>query len=45
MKLKDIEDNNLFTWWTLVDKRGNEITSYENKENNYVKNWVGNRKD
>lgn len=40
MKLKDIEDNNLFTWWTLVDKRGNEITSYENKENNYS-NYVG----
>lgn len=35
MKLKDIEDNNLFTWWTLVDKKGNKITSYENKENNY----------
>lgn len=35
MKLKDIEDNNLFTWWTLVDKKGNEITSYKNKENNY----------
>lgn len=35
MKLKDIEDNNLFTWWTLVDKKGNKVTSYENKENNY----------
>lgn len=35
MKLKDIEDNDLFTWWTLVDKKGNKITSYENKENNY----------
>lgn len=35
MKLKDIEDNNLFTWWILVDKKGNEITSYKNKENNY----------
>lgn len=35
MKLKDIEDNNLFTWWTLVDKKGNKITSYKNKENNY----------
>lgn len=35
MKLKDIEDNNLFTWWTLVDKKANKITSYENKENNY----------
>ena len=35
MKLKDIEDDNLFTWWTLVDKKGNKITSYENKENNY----------
>lgn len=40
MKLKDIEDNNLFTWWTLVDKKGNKITSYENKENNYS-NYVG----
>lgn len=35
MKLKYIEDDNLFTWWTLVDKKGNKITSYENKENNY----------
>lgn len=35
MKLKDIEDNDLFTWWTLVDKKGNKITSYENKENNH----------
>lgn len=35
MKLKDIEDDDLFTWWTLVDKKGNKITSYENKENNY----------
>lgn len=35
MKLKDIEDNNTFTWWTLVDKKGNEITSYENKDNEY----------
>lgn len=35
MKLKDIEDNNLFTWWTLVDKKANKITSYKNKENNY----------
>ena len=40
MKLKDIEDNNLFTWWTLVDKKENKITSYENKENNYS-NYVG----
>ena len=40
MKLKDIEDNNLFTWWTLVDKKGNKITSYENKENNHS-NYVG----
>ena len=32
MKLKDIEDNGLFTWWTLVDKNGNKITSYENKK-------------
>lgn len=40
MKLKDIEDNNLFTWWTLVDKKGNKITSYGNKENNYS-NYVG----
>lgn len=35
MKLKDIEDDDLFTWWTLVDKKRNKITSYENKENNY----------
>lgn len=35
MKLKDIKDDNLFTWWTLVDKKENKITSYENKENNY----------
>lgn len=35
MKLKDIEDNGLFTWWTLVDKNGNEITAYKNKENNF----------
>lgn len=40
MKLKDIEDNNLFTWWNLVDKKGNVIASYENKENNYS-NYVG----
>lgn len=35
MKLKDIEDNNLFTWWTLVDKKGNKITSYMNKKYNF----------
>ena len=35
MKLKDIEDNGLFTWWTLVDKNGNKITSYENKKNKF----------
>ena len=35
MKLKDIEDNDLFTWWTLVDKNGNKITSYENKKNEF----------
>lgn len=35
MKLKDIEDNNLFNWWTLVDKKGNAIAHYENKENNF----------
>ena len=35
MKLKDIEDNGLFTWWTLVDKNGNKITSYENKKNEF----------
>ena len=35
MKLKDIEDNNLFSWWTLVDKKGNAIAHYKNKENNY----------
>ena len=35
MKLKDIEDNNLFTWWTLVDKKGNKITSYMDKEYNF----------
>ena len=35
MKLKDIEDNGLFTWWTLVDKNGNEIDGYKNKENNF----------
>lgn len=40
MKLKDIEDNNLFNWWTLVDKKGNVIEHYENKENNYS-NFVG----
>lgn len=44
MKLKDIEDNNLFTWWTLVDKKGNKITSYENKENNYS-NYVGSKEN
>ncbi len=43
MKLKDIEDNNLFTWWTLVDKKGNKITSYENKENNYS-TYIGRKK-
>ena len=40
MKLKDIEDNDLFTWWTLVDKSGNKITSYENKNNEYS-SYVG----
>lgn len=35
MKLEDIEDNGIFTWWTLVDKKGNEITSYEDKNNDY----------
>ena len=35
MKLKDIEDDGLFTWWTLVDKNGNKITSYENKKNEF----------
>nr|DAE35543.1 MAG TPA: hypothetical protein [Caudoviricetes sp.] len=35
MKLKDIKDDDLFTWWTLVDKKENKITSYKNKENNY----------
>ena len=40
MKLKDIEDNGLFTWWTLVDKNGNKITSYENKNNEYS-SYVG----
>ena len=35
MELKDIEDNGLFTWCTLVDKNGNEITAYKNKENNF----------
>ena len=35
MKLKDIEDNGSFTWWTLVDKNGNVITSYEDKTNEY----------
>ena len=29
------EDNDLFTWWTLVDKNGNKITSYENKKNEF----------
>ena len=40
MKLKDIEDNGLFTWWTLVNKNGNKITSYENKNNEYS-SYVG----
>ena len=40
MKLKDIEDNDLFTWWTLVDKNGNKITSYENKKNEFS-SYVG----
>lgn len=35
MKLKDIEDDNFFTWWTLVDKKGNKITAYEYKGKNY----------
>ena len=40
MKLKDIEDNGLFTWWTLVDKNGKEIAHYCNKECIY-KHCVG----
>ena len=40
MKLKDIEDDSLFTWWTLVDKNGNKITSYENKDKEYS-SYVG----
>lgn len=35
MKLKDIEDNYTFTWWSLVDKNGNVIACYENKTNEY----------
>lgn len=40
MKLKDIEDNGLFTWWTLVDKKGNKITSYVDKDKEYS-SYVG----
>lgn len=40
MKLKDIEDNYTFNWWTLVDKNGNEIASYEYKNNEYS-SYVG----
>ena len=40
MKLEDIEDNGLFTWWTLVDKKGNKITSYEKKDKEYS-SYVG----
>lgn len=35
MELKNIEDNGIFTWWTLVDKKGNKITSYMDKEYNF----------
>ena len=40
MKLKDIQDDGLFTWWTIVNKNGKVIAQYCNKECIY-KHCVG----
>ena len=31
MKLKDFEDNGLFTWWTLVDENGKLLGNMSSK--------------
>lgn len=40
MKLKNINDDGLFTWWKIIDRSSELIFFYENKNRDY-KSQVG----